>query len=339
MTGTVLVRPVGSADADGVWELLRPAADETIGMGSLPRSAAAAEQLCEASAETLADLATGEFQLADGQQRRLLFVAGDPSEAVPFGVTGVTFKNAVPNLSVRVATSEDGQGLIMRSSSVPWTRTELDSTYLGPQARGRGVGSLISRGRFMLLQLVRRQVPATVASHLRGRFDDDASAPFWRCFGRHFAPQWPTSAAAEAALADDPSRLALLADHVLPVTAEVLESLGRVNAASLPAFHVLRAEGLSPNGMYDPIDGGPTLAADIADTATGRNRGHGRADPGPAGPIDALVSVATVDGFRVTRTGIEMTESSRIRLDGAVAAALDVEVGTLLAVSPLEARR
>jgi arginine/ornithine N-succinyltransferase beta subunit len=337
VSGTPIVRPVRPADAEGVWGLLRSATADTIGMGSLPRRADAVEQLCVDSAETLADLATGEFQLSPAEQRRLLFVGVDRDDRAPFGITGVTFKNAVPNLVVEVATSKDGRGLIMRSSSVPWTRTELDSTYIGPAGRGRGIGTLLSRGRFMLMQLVRRQIPSTVASHLRGRFDDDASAPFWRCFGAHFAPRWTTSAEAEAALAEDSSRLALLADHVLPVTAPVLDSLGQVNEASLPAFHVLRAEGLDPNGMYDPIDGGPTLVADLVETTTAHNRTHGRATPGEAGPLDSLVSVASVDGFRVIRTGITIGDSSDITLAAEVATAAGIAEGTLLAVCPLKA--
>lgn len=339
VNGAIMLRPAHPGDADGIWDLLRPAAAETIGMASLPRSLEAAKQACEDTSETVAELATGSFDLHEGRQRRLLFIGVDTSEAMPLGITGITFKQAVPNLAVQVSTSEDGQGLIMRSSSVPWTRTELDSSYLGPQARGRRLGTLLSRGRFMLLHLVRRKIPTTVASHLRGRFDDDASAPFWRCFGAHFAPEWETSSAAEFALAQDPSRLDDLADHILPVTAIVLDSLGRVNDASLPAFHILMAEGLRPNGMYDPIDGGPTLVADIQNTATNRNRSHGRAQHGNVGPVDALVSVASVDDFRVTRTGIEITDSSRIVLDKDIATALDIAPDTLLAVSPLKNRR
>ncbi len=331
---TVLLRPATLEDAEPIWDLLAPAAAEVIGMSSLPGSATASKQICADTAETVADLATSSFEMANGQQRRLLFVVCEPG-GPPLGLTGVTFKQAVPNLAVRVTTSEDGEGLIMRSSSVPWTRTELDSSFLGAQARGRGLGTLLSRGRFMFLQLVRSQIPNIVASHLRGRFDDDGSAPFWRCFGLHLAPRWPTSTDAELALLADPDRLAELAGHVRPLTAEVLNSLGPVNAASMPAFHLLRAEGLKPNGMYDPIDGGPTVIADLADTVTGRFRTHGRAVLGETGTVDSLVSVATVDRFRVIRTKVSIGEASTVSLSADVAAEVGVAPKTLLAVAPL----
>jgi arginine/ornithine N-succinyltransferase beta subunit len=191
----------------------------------------------------------------------------------------------------------------------------------------------------MLLHLVHSQVPTTVASHLRGKFDPDGSAPFWRCFGAHFAPEWKTSTEAEIALIENPHRLQDLADHTLALTAPVLDSLGPVNAASLPAFHMLRAEGLDPNGMYDPIDGGPTLRAELAATVTGTSRTHGRAvieDPSNlVGAVDALVSVTTVARFRVTRAAVVLSESGPIGISAETADALNIGEDTLIVAAPL----
>ncbi len=341
-----MLRPARIDDAEAIWELLAPVQAEVIGMSSLPSSPTSAKQACGDTADTIAALATGSFTLDDHAHRRLLFIAvsndnandTDTGEEI-LGITGITFKNAVLNLAVQVSTSEDGHGLIMRSTSAPWTRTELDSTFLGPAARGRQLGSLLSRGRFMLLHLVHSQVPTTVASHLRGKFDPDGSAPFWRCFGAHFAPEWKTSTEAEIALIENPHRLQDLADHTLALTAPVLDSLGPVNAASLPAFHMLRAEGLDPNGMYDPIDGGPTLRAELAATVTGTSRTHGRAvieDPSNlVGAVDALVSVTTVARFRVTRAAVVLSESGPIGISAETADALNIGEDTLIVAAPL----
>ncbi len=338
----VVLRPARPDDAADIWRLLEPAGGEVIGMSSLPGSASAAETLCAETADTVAALATGSFHLDDGGHRRLLFVAArsDGETSSLLGLTGVTFKRAVPNLAVRVTTSEDGLGLVMRSSSLPWTRTELDSSYLGPDGRGRGLGTLLSRGRFMLLQLVASQIPTLVASHLRGRFDEDGSAPFWRCFGADLAPQWQTSTEAELALIEDPTRLADLAGHVRPLSAVVLDSMGAVNAASMPAFHLLRAEGLRPNGMYDPIDGGPTVVAELANTATGQHRTWGRAritaDTGPA--TDALVSPTAIDRFRVIRATVDLDRAASVTISAQQAEAARIDPDDLLAVTPVAAR-
>ncbi len=335
MTGAVL-RPVDPDDGEAVWALLEAAADEVIGMSSLPSSPTSAKQACADTTATVAALAAGSFSLDDGEQRRLLFVLVDTDGSL-LGLTGVTVKQATPNLAVQVSTSEDGHGLIMRSTSAPWTRIELDSSYLAPPARSRRLGTLLSRGRFMLLHRVNSQIPSTVASHLRGRFDADGSAPFWRCFGAHFAPRWTTSTEAEIGLIEDPSQLDELADHMLPLTAPVLDCLGPVNHASLPAFHLLRREGLDPNGMYDPIDGGPTVRAELADTVTARTRTHGRARLAPSGAApqtDALISVTTVDRFRVARGPIDLDGSS-IVIAADTAELLGIEADTLLVAAPL----
>lgn len=309
-------------------------------MTSLPSSEQASHAACAASTGVLTDLAAGTFELIDGEQASLLFVLVEPDAKRPLlGLTGITFKQNVPNLAVRVVTSQDGLGLDMASSSAPWTRTELNSSFMARHARGQGLGGLLSLGRLMFLHQVQRQVPTTVASHLRGRFESDGTAPFWRCFGGHFATGWANSMAAEQALADDPSRLDDLIGRRRPVTADVLHSLGPVNQASLPAFRVLMREGLRPNGMYDPIDGGPTLVAERSDTTTGRRRRRGRlrAWSEPTG-TDSLVAVTAVDDFRVARFAIGLDEPDSIGVDAQRSDTLGVGPGSLLAVAPLDGR-
>lgn len=304
-------------------------------MTSLPASASEAEAMCVRSAATLADLAAGAHEPLDASSASVMFaltVSGDIA-----GVTALTFKHSVPNLAVEVVTSSDGLGLDMRSSSVPWTRTELNSSYLAANARGRGLGPLLSRGRFMFIHQVQRQIPNTIASHLRGRFAADGTAPFWDCFGDHFTEGWTDSVAAERALALDPNRLDDLAGHRRAVTADVLDSLGPVNRASLPAFRLLMREGLRPNGMYDPIDGGPTLVADRERTITSQHRLHGRAviDDELAEPIEALVAVTNVDRFRVMHVPVSIGDDGRITIDQATANVLAVDEGALLAAAPI----
>ncbi len=330
-----LVRP---QDADRVWSLLEPAGSDLLGMTSLPRSHDAAEAACVQSTSVLSDLAADTFTLDDGDQASLLFILVNATDGRPLGLSGVTFKQAVPNLAVRVVTSRDGLGLDMASFSSPWTRTELNSSFMAPAARGRGFGTLLSRGRCMFLHQVHRQIPSTVASHVRGRFDDDGSAPFWQCFGHHFAPAWLTSVEAERAVADDPTKLGDLVGHRRPVTADVLASLGPVNQASLPAFRVLMREGFRPNGMYDPVDGGPTLVAETADTATGRARRRGRLRLATGEPVDshpALVAVTAVEDFRVIRASVEVSSAETFGLTADDAEALGVAAGALLAVAEI----
>lgn len=304
-------------------------------MTSLPANADAADAMCVASASTLADLAAGAYESAPMTSASVMFALTNDDEMV--GVTALTFKHDIPNLAVEVVTSGDGLGLDMKSSSVPWTRTELNSSFLSPAARGKGFGPLLSRGRFMFIHQVQRQIPSTIASHLRGSFAPDGTAPFWDCFGHHFSDAWDDSVAAEQALADDPLRLADLVGLRRAVTAEVLDSLGPVNRASLPAFRLLMREGLRPNGMYDPIDGGPTLVAEREQTITSQHRLHGRAviSAQLAAPAESLVAVTNVDRFRVMHVAASIGDDERITVDHATATALGIADGALLAVAAI----
>ena len=336
MHSNAMLRPLRAADGEMLWSLLEPAAAELVGMTSLPSNAEQAATMCAASAATLADLAAGAYQAVTRSSDSVMFALVDGEQMI--GTTAVTFKHDVPNLVVEVVTSTDGRGLDMKSTSSPWTRTELNSSYLAPSARRRGYGPLLSRGRLMFIHQVQRQVPATIASHLRGSFAPDGTAPFWACFGDHFTSGWANSVAAEHALADDPGRLDDLAGHRRAVTADVLDSLGPVNQASLPAFRLLMREGLRPNGMYDPIDGGPTLVAERDHTVSSQRRVHGRALIADtlAAPVDALVAVTNVDRFRVMRVPTSLDTSDRITVDRRTADALSINDGALLAVAPLE---
>ncbi|MEM8924493.1 MAG: arginine N-succinyltransferase [Actinomycetota bacterium] len=276
----VVLRPVTEHDGPALMALLAPHRHELIGMLSLPSDEADAVDRCRASARMLAELGAATFDLAPGTSRSLLLVleqregggsAADVGAGV-LGVTGFSCKHDVANFAVEIVTSPEGRGLSLQGAKQPWTCTELNATFLGPRARGRGLGRLLSRGRLLLLSLLTGRIPGTLVSHLRGPFDRGASAPFWDSFGAQVVPQWATSEAAERGLARQPSRLEDLVGHSISVEPALLDVVGSVNRASLPAYHMLVAEGMRPNGMYDPVDGGPTLVGDVDTLTTARDR-------------------------------------------------------------------
>ncbi len=330
----IVLRPVVVEDAADIWKVLDDATD-TDGMGSLPSSMDATKQLCDSSAAVLAELAAGSYRPDPGTADRLVLVADHPGDGI-VGLTGCSFKHDIPNLGVRVQTSLDGLGLAMHSASQPWTRSELDSSYLRPDARGAGHGAVLSRGRLMLLHLVASQIPASVVSHLRGTFDDAGSAPFWMHFGHRFVPDWGTSAMAEQALGRDPRQLRRLADQSLRLLPEVLDCLGKVNGASLPAFRALVSEGLEPTELFDPVDGGPTVRAQLDETVTHKLRVHGRAQivadlDGP----ESLIGTVSVGSFRLTRGSAAAGDDGSVVISEATAYRLGVDESRLIAAAPL----
>lgn len=342
--GSVL-RPLRRDDAEAFWRLVSEHVDDLTGMTSLPHSLESAIEQAIVSNEVVVDLAAGRLHLDRGVGRSLFFVLVEPDGRL-IGASGVLFKDRVLNLAVQVRTSDDGTGLVARSSSATWTRTELNSTFLATAGRGRGQGTLLSRGRMLFLLIVGSQIPSLLVSHLRGVFDSDGTAPFWRTFGARFLPEWPTSPDAERALQHDPARIASLSSRVIALTPEVLRSLGPVNAASHPAFHSLRAEGLRPNGMYDPVDGGPTITRQLGQTSSARTRIVGTAtliDDAGSGAgseaVDALVSSVNIGEFAATRARVVLRGDGEVGLTSAIGARLGVEPGALVSAVPLGAGR
>ena len=121
---------------------------------------------------------------------------------------------------------------------------------------------------------------------------------------------------------------------------------GPVNAASHPAFHSLRAEGLRPNGMYDPVDGGPTITRQLGQTSSARTRIVGTAtliDDAGSGAgseaVDALVSSVNIGEFAATRARVVLRGDGEVGLTSAIGARLGVEPGALVSAVPLGAGR
>lgn len=324
-----LFRPVRSGDVASLWELVSGHVDELVGMTSLPTSLSMAEDLVAASRATVVDLAAGRFHLERNESRSVYFVVVDGDDRV-VAVTSIDHKQQVLNLAVHLRTSDDGTRLVVRSSSALWNRTELGSTFVARSARGLGLGTLLSRARFLFLLLAAPQIPSVVAAHLRGVFDDDGTAPFWRHFGARFLSEWPASTDAERALQDDPARIASLSQRTIELSPEVLDCLGPVNNASRPAFHLLLQEGLRPNGMYDPVDGGPTLARPLGRTASAERRQVGTVAAGLRFGRDALVSSVALGDFGAIRSPADVDDEGRVVLEERSIERLGLEPGRLV---------
>lgn len=332
---TAVLRPLRREDADAFWQLVSENVGDLTGMTSLPHSADSALAQAIESSEVLVDLAAGRMQLQRGISRSLFFVLAEPDGRL-IGASGVVFKDRVLNLAVHVRTSDAGTGLVARSSSTPWTRTELNSTFLAPEGRGAGHGTLLSRGRLLFLLIIGSQIPPLLVSHLRGVFDPDGTAPFWRSFGARFLPEWPTSPDAERALQTDPARIALLSRRVIALTPDLLSSLGPVNSASQPAFYLLGAEDFRPNGMYDPVDGGPTVVRALGQTSSARRRVVGAVVIDDAATLsDALVSTVSVSDFAATRGGADLRADGSIVISSSTARHLAIDTGALVSVVAL----
>lgn len=341
----VVLRPAAVDDLTDIVTLLRSHRHELTGMTSLSTDPALLEARLEDSVATVGALAAGRGVLEPGTAHHVVFVLVDRGRIV--GLTGVAVDGGTPSIQLRVTLDDAGENLVARCDVSTDPRTELESTFLGRTARGRGLGTLLSRGRFLWLHLVADRVPTTLVSYLRGCITD-AGIPFWESFARHLGDPPPPP----------PTDRSVLVGTAVPLDPELAERLGRLHPATRPAFELLVAEGLHPDGRFDPVDGGPTLSGRLHDTATARHLRWGRASAAAATPagdppggrrLDVLAAVPDIAAFAATDvtawvTGPEPVPGSgsttapvgeaRLVVPDDALAALGLDEGDLIAWSP-----
>lgn len=341
----VVLRPATADDLADIVTLLRSHRHELTGMTSLSTDPALVEARLEDSVATVAALAAGRGVLEPGTAHHVLFVLVDRGRVV--GLTGVAVDGGTPSVQLRVTLDDAGENLVARCDVTTDPRTELESTFLGRTARGRGLGTLLSRGRFLWLHLVADRVPTTLVSYLRGCITDDG-IPFWESFARHLGDPPPPP----------PTDRSVLIGAAVPLDPELAERLGRLHPASRPAFELLVGEGLHPDGRFDPIDGGPTLSGRLHDTATARHLRWGRVGAAPATPtggpaaresLDVLAAVPDIAAFAATdvtavvagpdrvpvpETTTAVVGETRLVVPHDTLAALGLDEGDLIAWSP-----
>lgn len=145
--------------------------------------------------------------------------------------------------------------------------SEIGSLFLHPQARARGVGRLLSRGRFLYMAAFPDCFEAEVLAELRGRVDAAGVSPFWEAVGRRFfRVDFPTadylSTVDKAFIADLMPTVPLYIDLLPPAARRVI---GRVHPDTAPALHLLQAEGFHPTRLVDIFDAGPIVRARVAE--------------------------------------------------------------------------
>ncbi len=211
------------------------------------------------------------------------FVMEDAASGDVAGVCGIEAAVGLqqPFYNYRVSTvvhaSQDlGIWTRMRALNISHDLTgyaEVCSLFLSPRYRTGGVGSLLSRSRFMFIAQFREQFPQRICAELRGHFDANGSSPFWRAVGSHFyqidfnAADYLSSHGRKAFLAELMPRYPVYVE-LLPDEAQ--RAVGLTHADTIPARRMLEAEGLRYENHVDIFDAGPVLECHIADLRTVR---------------------------------------------------------------------
>jgi len=254
---TVLFRP---AIADDISAITRITSKADSGLTTVPKSK-----------KTVTEYVTESLDFLAGEEgaNRLLFVAEEDSKIL--GISGV-----IPRLGVdrpfysfkrsRHARKASQQDLSVRYDTLQLTTdfddyTELASIFLAPDARGTGVGRLLSLGRLGFIHANRDRFEDRLMADIRGWVDKKGDSPFWKHLTSKFI-QTEFDIADRLSSGDAAFIVELL--PALPILLNllpesVMEAAGKPHDLSAGAMGMLMSAGFEDTDLCDIFDGGPAI--------------------------------------------------------------------------------
>lgn len=201
---------------------------------------------------------------------------------------------------------------------------EVGGLLVRPDRRGRALGELAARARYLFIAAHRGWFGRRVIAELRGWQDSGGRSPVWDAIGRHFYGMEFAEADRFGALSGNQFIADLGPRHPLYVSLlprPAQEALGRPHDDGRSAYEMLLREGFRAGDYVNIFDGGPTLVADIDAVRTIReavpvtlervaeggspavaSAGRGRAfrvAMGHADPVAGLVSPTLAERLRI----------------------------------------
>ncbi len=311
------------------------------GLTTFPADAAHLERRLAASAEGREPL----FVLEDAEANRVLGVSGLVRSVVDRGATD----DAEPFYAYRI------ERRVHRSDSLDVRHevealhlvadhdgpTEIGTLFLHPDARGAGLGRLLSLGRFLYMANAPETFGPGVIAELRGVVDEHGRSPFWEALGRHFFKV--DYAVADAMSARDKRFIAeLMPTHpvYVPLLPEAARDvIGRVHPHTAPAKRLLESEGFHATKLVDIFDAGPALRCDLRAIRTVQQSAvvAARIDDTVTNdepPIHLLST--TMGAFVVVQGAADIDASTAVaRISPDSARLLGVQTGDQMRVAPL----
>jgi len=254
---TTIFRPAAAEDISAIADFTSQA---DAGLTTVPKSKAAVD-----------DYVTESVAFLDGtpNANRLLFIA--EREGRILGISGI-----IPRLGVerpfysfkrsRHARKASQHDLKIRYDTLQLTTdfddyTELASIFLSPDARGQGVGRLLSLGRLAFIHAHRSRFESRLMADIRGWVDEDGVSPFWEHLTSKFI-QIDFDFADRLSAGNTGFIVELL--PALPIMLNLLpssvsECAGRPHDLSAGAMGLLLAAGFEDTDLCDIFDGGPAI--------------------------------------------------------------------------------
>jgi arginine N-succinyltransferase len=219
--------------------------------------------------------------------------------------------------------------------------TEICTLYLRADRRRGGAGRLLSLGRFLFMGAWPKRFTPTVIAEMRGYIDQTNRSPFWEAVGRHFFDFDFYAADVLSGIGQKDFIADLMPRHPLyvPLLAPAVQAaIGRVHHDTEAALALLLAEGFQRTNEVDIFDAGPQVRATAASIRTIREarlvKIKSAAAKAAGDAPTRLLANGSLDFRAIAAPALEHDEKS-VTLSSAAAAALQVDVGDSIWLSPL----
>lgn len=254
---TTIFRP---ATVDDISAITRFTSKADTGLTTVPKSKAAVTEYVTESLDFIAGKPEANW---------LLFVAEQDGKIL--GISGI-----IPRLGVerpfysfkrsRHARKASQQDLSVRYDTLQLTTdfdgfTELATIYLAPDARGMGIGRLLSLGRLGFIHAHRERFEDRLMADIRGWVNEKGVSPFWKHLTSKFI-QTEFDQADRLSSGDAGFIIELL--PALPILLNLLpknvgECAGKPHDLSAGAMELLISAGFESTDLCDIFDGGPSI--------------------------------------------------------------------------------
>ena len=334
-----VVRPVASCDLDQLYHL---ATKVSPGMTTFPPNKEILESKITASIQAFSG--NGDNYLMVLEERvsgRILGTAGVYANIglqTPFySFAMLTRTQQCYDLTMRVASRT------LHLENAYAGETEVGTLILDPATRGKGLGKLASKSRYLLMAQFRQRFGNKVMAELRGWSDEQAVSPFWEHVGKYFFKGLTYEQADLLSATTNNQFIAdLMPTHpiyveLLPESAKAV--IGKPHDLGQSALTMLLKEGFRYENIVDIFDAGPTVHANIEDIHTVRaseNNSIGAIGEPIAHAKRCLVCNDSLANFRVAEILVGLDTNEEIVISRHDADALHVEPGSSLRIFPLE---
>lgn len=335
----MMVRPVAISDHAEILALAREAG---IGMTSLPPDPDVLARKIEHSVASCA------FKV-DPQDESFLFVLMDTDTGRLVGTTGVVAHVGTkrPFYSYKLSTIVQTSGNlgiysdhhVLHMVNDYTGATEIGSLFLLPPYRRDGIGTFLSRCRYLMLAELEGLFSNVVISEIRGVQDEQGESPFYKNLAQHFfqmdfkRADFIHATQGGQFISDLMPRYPIYVNLLAP---KAQETIGVPLKASLPAMTLLEKEGFRHQGYVDVFDAGPTMQAER--TAIRSVRKSRRAELTEIRPVSAglkyMVATTSLPDFHVALTALEETKSG-VAINAATAELLRLQPGDAVRYMPM----